>query len=75
MLKAVETPSMLIKLINHCNLFQLQPSLIPTGSTGPLKMRDSLGIGTAKYRSKRLVTGPQEPRKPYSRVPSYSKTC
>ena len=61
MLKAVETPNMLVKLINHWNIFQLWASLIPRGSIGFLKMRDSLRVGTARYGRKRLVIGSQEP--------------
>lgn len=60
MLKAVKTPNTITKLINYWNIFQVQVSLIPRGSTGSLKMRDSLKVGTARYGRKRLVIGSQE---------------
>lgn len=61
---------MSIKLIKHWNLFQLQSSLIPRGSTNSLKMRGSLGVGTDSYGRKQLVIGPHEPWKAYGRGPS-----
>lgn len=52
-LKAVETADMLIKLINHWSLFQLQPSLISRGgSAGFREMRGSEELalsGTAPW--------------------------
>lgn len=49
-LKAVRTPNMLIKLINHGNWFWLQPSMFPRGSTDFLKVKDGLGAGSARDR-------------------------